>query len=274
MTQPLWVVRIHKKLYKLRFFGAKLTKAPLIGKVLEKWLFNDQHNGDKLYYLPQDHIIIDQNIPESENVIIPSEIVKFFINEANYHFLMNECLCRDANNCKDFPHDYGCLFLGEGIKDINPKLGRLVTKEEALAHEAKNQKLGLVHLVGRDKFDAIWMGVKPQTKLMTICNCCPCCCLYRFLPDLSPKLSSKLTRLPGIELFVTDNCIGCEICAEGICFSNAIRIIEGRAVISDECHGCGLCVDVCPQQAIKLVINDATFIDKAINRLSQSVDVK
>jgi len=50
--------------------------------------------------------------------------------------------------------------------------------------------------------------------------------------------------------------------------------LNRRAEINDECRGCGLCVDVCPQNAIKLIINDLTYVKKAINRLSQSVDVK
>lgn len=274
MAQPLWIVRFYKSVFKLRFFGAKLTKLPFLGNLFEKWLFNDHHNGDKLFYLPQDHIIINQAIPLPENHIIPSQIVKYFINEAESHFLMNECLCRDANNCKNFSHDFGCLFLGEGVREINPKLGKIVSRDEALEHIARSQELGLVHLIGRDKIDAIWMGVKQHTKLLTICNCCSCCCLYKFLPDLSPKLSSKLTRLPGVELLVTEDCIGCGICAEGICFCDAIQVVNQKAVISDECRGCGRCVDVCPQQAIRLMVNDQTYIEKVISRLSLSVDLK
>jgi hypothetical protein len=274
MARPLWVVDLLKRHFKWRFFGAELTKVPILGTVMEKWLFNGHKTGDALFYLPQDRVFINAQIEEPENVIVPSDVVRFFITQSNYHFIMNECICRTANHCQDFPHDYGCLFLGEGVLDINSDLGHLVTREEALAHEAHCQELGLVHLIGRDKIDAVWMGVPSSTKLMTICNCCACCCLFKFIPNLAPKLRAKLTRMPGIHLEVTSDCIGCGACTEDVCFIDVIHVVKGRAVIGEECRGCGKCVPVCPQSAIKLIIDDEDFILSAISRLQQAVDVK
>ena len=191
MARPIWVTNLIKKAFPLRFFGASLTRLPLLGPLMEKWLSSNQHNGDSLYYLVKDHIVINQALPETENIMVPSDIVRHFINQSSHYFIMNECLCRSANHCETYPHDYGCLFLGEGTLDINPRLGRMVSKEEALDHITRCQELGLVHMIGRDKIDAIWMGVKPSTKLMTICNCCECCCLYKFLPQLSPLLQKQ-----------------------------------------------------------------------------------
>jgi hypothetical protein len=90
---------------------------------------------------------------------------------------MNTCLCRDAKQCKDYPIDLGCLFLGEAALGINPRLGRGVTKREALEHIRRCREAGLVHLIGRNKLDTVWLGVGPGDKLLTICHCCPCCCL-------------------------------------------------------------------------------------------------
>lgn len=274
MARPLWFVEILKRHFNLRYIGAELTKWPVIGYIMEKALFNGHNTGDTLFYLPKDHIVINQQIQEEDSIVIPSEVVKHFIKQSSYHFLMNECICRVANNCQDYPHNLGCLFLGEGVLDINPKLGRMVTKEEALEHETRCQEEGLVHLIGRDKIDAVWMGVTPSTKLMTICNCCPCCCLFKFLPNLAPKLRAKITRMPGVSVIVTDNCTGCGVCAEDVCFIDVIKIEKGRAIISDECRGCGVCVEICPQGAIQLIIEDKNYVDNAITRLSQAVNVK
>lgn len=273
MATPIWFVNLLKKSFGLRYFGAEMTKWPLIGRVMERALFNGHRSGDALFYLPKDRVIINEAIDTQRNIVAPSEEVEHFINESKYIFLMNSCICREAANCQDYDPNLGCIFLGEAVLGINPKLGRLVDKETALAHLERTREAGLVHLIGRDKIDAVWMGVRPYTKLMTICNCCPCCCLFRFLPYLAPKLQQKIERMPGVVVEVTDDCVGCGVCADGVCFVNAITIENGRARISDDCRGCSNCVEACPQGAIRVVIESSDYIENAIRRLSEAVDV-
>lgn len=273
MARPLWVVSFLKKVFGLRYFGAEMTKWPLVGPVMQKVLFNGEGTGDALFYLPKDRVMIQERIEEQENTVVPSDVVTHFIEKSNYIFLMDQCICREAANCQDYDHAIGCIFLGEGVLDINPKLGRMVDKETALAHVQRAREAGLVHLVGRDKIDALWMGVTPSTKLMTICNCCSCCCLFRFLPHLAPKLQDKIERMPGVHVEVTEDCIGCGQCAGDVCFVHAINLVDGKAVISEICRGCGRCVEVCPVNAIRMVVEDEAFIEKAIQRLEDTVDV-
>ncbi len=273
MARPLWFVDFLKKHFELRYFGAEMTKWPIIGRMMERALFNGHKTGDALFYLPKDRVVIQQNIEDQENVAVPSSVVAHFIQKANHIFLMNRCICRDAADCQNYDHDIGCIFLGEAVLDINPELGRLVDKDTALAHLQRAREAGLVHLIGRDKIDAVWMGVKPSTKLMTICNCCPCCCLFRFLPNLAPKLQKKIERMPGVHIVVTEDCIGCGLCTEDVCFIDAIHLEDGKAVISEDCRGCGNCAEVCPEGAIKVVIERDDYIQTAIERLSQAVEV-
>lgn len=48
----------------------------------------------------------------------------------------------------------------------------------------------------------------------------------------------------------TSACSGCNECS-GVCSYNAIRIINGKAVIDPaKCVECGRCVEVCPNNAI------------------------
>jgi Fe-S-cluster-containing hydrogenase component 2 len=79
--------------------------------------------------------------------------------------------------------------------------------------------------------------------------------------------------MPGVTVQVTDRCAGCETCTHGICFVNAIHMVDGRAIISDGCRGCGRCVEVCPQNAIEMVITDPQFVKHAIDRIAPLVDV-
>jgi formate hydrogenlyase subunit 6/NADH:ubiquinone oxidoreductase subunit I len=186
---------------------------------------------------------------------------------------MDNCLCRQSEGCEDYPIDLGCLFLGEATKEINPRLGRKVTQEEARAHVQRCREAGLVHLIGRNKLDTVWMGVGPGEKLMTICHCCPCCCLYGVLPHMAEHLQAKISRMPGVQVAVSEQCVGCGSCAEDVCFVDAIHLVEGRAQISASCVGCGRCVEHCPTGAIEITVEDAQFVEDTVDRIAPLVDL-
>lgn len=275
MARPLWFVQLLKKTFPNVAIIAKLTNVPIIGRIVDKIMFE----GDDIIYLPKDSVAmktiqIQQSLDQPVETALPSDIVHRMIDEASFHWIMNFCICRDSSDCKDYPQHYGCLFLGEAAKDINPQLGRPVTKEQAHDYVRKVQQAGLVHLIGRNKLDAMWLGVAPGEKLLTVCNCCPCCCLWKILPVVNPEIGRKITKMAGVNVAVTDSCIGCGTCTEGVCFVDAITLINGRSVIGEECRGCGRCVEVCPQDAILLTMNDDSFFEKSIARVSSKVDVK
>jgi len=51
----------------------------------------------------------------------------------------------------------------------------------------------------------------------------------------------------------TEKCTGCGVCIE-VCPPEAISLSNDKAVINkDTCAECGLCVDQCPNGAISLV---------------------
>jgi NAD-dependent dihydropyrimidine dehydrogenase PreA subunit len=270
MSRPIWFVKLLQRFFPQRFTLARLTRVPVITTIVDRLLFD----GDDILYLPQDRVIpVNQAVDNPGEMVLPSRVVEHFIEQANFHWIMDFCICRDAMKCEDYPIDLGCLFLGQAAAGINPQLGRRVTKEEALEHARRCREAGLVHLVGRNKLDTMWLGVGPGDKLLTICNCCPCCCLWRILPHIAPQIGTKIARMPGVSVTVTDRCVGCGTCTQGICFVDAIHLIDDRAVISDACRGCGRCVDHCPQQAIELTIADDQFVAGSIDRLSLLVDV-
>jgi ferredoxin len=270
MGRPLWFVGLIKKAYPARFLAAKLTRLPFIGTAIDRCFFA----GDDIIYLPKDRVIpLNISIDRPDQMVLPSQVVEHFIEKANYHWIMNTCICRDASKCQDYPINLGCLFLGDAVLGINPALGRRVTKEEAHDHVRRCREAGLVHLIGRNKLDTMWLGIGPGSRLLTICNCCPCCCLWRILPHMSPQIRAKTTRMPGVEVTVNGQCIGCGACTQGVCFLDAISLVNNHAVRSNECRGCGRCVDVCPQGAIQISVDNEQFVEKTIERLSPLVDI-
>ena len=271
MSRPTWFAQLIKMTFPGRFVAARATKVPVLGNVIDQALFG----GDHLICLPKDGVIaINEPIAPPEEMVLPSQIVEHFIEQANTHWIMNACICRDGNHCQDYPTDLGCLFLGEAAAGINPKLGRPVSKTEALNHVQRCREAGLVHMIGRNKLDSVWLGVGPGDRLLTICNCCPCCCLWGILPQLAPQVGKKYKRMSGVSVQVSERCVGCGTCTQGVCFVDAIHLVKGRAEISDDCRGCGRCVDVCPERAIELTVEHGRFVEQSIAALEPLVDVK
>jgi hypothetical protein len=134
MARPLWFVNLLEKTFPNIKLIAKLTRVPIVGKFFDFLLFK----GDNIVYLVQDKIIsINKEVEKESDMVLPSKVLEFFINKANYHWIMNVCICRESMQCKDYPINLGCLFLGEAVLGINPQLGRLVSKKEALDHIKK-----------------------------------------------------------------------------------------------------------------------------------------
>ena len=272
MSRPIWFVRMIQRAFPSRFRIAQWTqRSPFFRKIVDHFLFRD----DGIFYLPKDNVIqIHQPIQQPSQTVLPSDVVEHFIDQANHLWIMNKCFCREADDCQDYPIDLGCLFMGEAVHRINPKLGHLATREEARAHVKRAREAGLVHMIGRNRIDTVWMGVGPSDKLLTVCNCCPCCCLWKVLPDLPEEIGGNVTRMPGISIQVTDACVGCGRCVQDVCFVDAIQLVEGRAVIGDACRACGRCVEICPQQAIDVTIQDSSFVKTAIDRIAPLSDLR
>lgn len=265
----IWML---KKGFPFRIFFSKFTRIPIIGRLLDYMMFHD----DDIIYLPRDDVTtikVNQSIDQHGEMVVPSNVLEHFIEEANYHWIMDWCICRSASKCEHYPVELGCLFLGEAAMRIDPKLGRKVTKEEALEHAKQCREVGLVHLIGRNKLDTVWLKISPGEKLLTVCNCCECCCLWKILPHVSKKISSKVIKMPGVDVTVTDDCIGCGTCIKS-CFVKAITIVDEKAKINDRCRGCGRCASVCPQDAIKVNIESIEDLHTSIDRIDLLVDVK
>ena len=274
-----------KYTFQTRFFLSRLTrKSKIIKRIVDKVFFED----NELFVLPNKNTVktkkstvianieINQSFQKDDSEFVPSEIIKEVIKEANDIFIMNSCLCRSSANCKDYPHDFGCIFLGPATKKIASKYGKSASVEEALEHVEMADELGLSHLIGRNKIDSILMNVGPKEELLTICHCCPCCCLWKIIPDLDDDISNKIKRLEDVEVRTqNDNCRMCKKClSDNVCFGNAISLEDGKIIIDQEkCIGCGHCIQVCKFDAIELTYTQKS-VDSVLNRIGELVDYK
>ena len=251
-----WFVRWLYKLFisKAKWLRQGGWKARLYKRVTA--LYPDMEHNTSSVVMPLNVDISDK----SEKVVVPIALLKESLKNVTYIGGMDTCLCRESNGCTDFPHDLGCLFLGEaGRTAVKHGLGREFTYEEACARIDRAASLGLMAQAVWIEFEQILWGVRndQMDSFMEICFCCPCCCV-------AMQLSSNLTEKerfrfhPSGWTAVPDRtkCIGCGQCVNKgrSCPMEAISIDEnGKVTINQEmCLGCGLCVDKCPLHLIQI----------------------
>jgi ferredoxin len=258
MSRPKWQVKLIDRFFGKIFFLARITRVPVIGT----WIFKCLFNKDDITFIP-----VNESIRQMEHVALPSDIVRHFIMNSNYIWIKDKCVCRAAEGCKNYPIDLGCIYLGNAVNKFNPDLGRIATVDEALDHLKRCADAGLVHMIGLNRMDSIMLNCAPSDSLMTICNCCECCCFFRILPGLNDPIKEKIKKLPNVSINILEGCTGCGECIAG-CFVKAISIENGKACINEDCIGCGKCVKACGTESIRLYINDPIFIANSIARIS------
>jgi ferredoxin len=274
---PRISVKVLGPLFGTRYRLASLTRrSKTFNRIITSMFFE----GDDMIVLPKDDVVKTRRIETDiriedagETTVLPSDVVKGIIERSSDIFIMNFCLCRKSNKCEDYPREKGCVFLGKGVHKIPEDFGHLATAEEAKAYIDECTELGLVHIIGRNKLDSIWLDTGDKKDLMTICNCCPCCCLWNMARNISDDIGSSFKRMDGVTVTVdADECIGCGLCRD-ICFIKAITIDSGRCSLNqDACRGCGRCVEVCPRDAIRLDF-DQSVVTGEIERISDLVNL-
>ena len=259
-----------KRIFNWRFWIVRLTKkSNLMKKVIDKIFFET----DDVKIIPNT-VAVNQKIESGGNEFLPTDVIKEVVKKSDDIVIMDSCLCRVSNKCEDYPHDIGCMFLGPTSRKIPRSICHTATVDEALDHVDKADAAGLSHLIGRNKIDSLWMNVRPDKGLLTICHCCPCCCLWKIHPYLDEEISSKVTRLEGVSVkYNEEQCTNCKKCViNDVCMFNALTYENGRININqDNCLGCGLCANICKFGAITVDYTDKS-IDNVINQVYNLIE--
>ena len=256
-------------LYKHKDLAFKMTRVPVLNALGRRVIPPEETT---LSYIP-----VYENLELPGGTVAPVSIIEHFINEASDHLILSRCPCRSENDCEDFDPYFGCTFLGPAVREVDPEVGRLVSRDEALEHLRQATEAGLVSCVGKFKGDALMLGVKDHAHLMTICHCCPCCCITTSMPLASREARDMLMKLEGVSVKITDSCNGCGRCVD-VCVFKQITIPggvgKGIAVIGEECKGCGRCAMVCKRNGVRVTIDNTDYIDQCISRISALVELK
>lgn len=212
---------------------------------------------------PTSSIIMPLNVDvtdKGEKVAIPKDLIKEALKRATFIAGMDECLCRVSNNCKNFDHGLGCLFLGEAARTVvKHGLAREFTYEEGMERVDEAERLGLMSQAVWIEVEQMIWGVRNDLmdQFLEICFCCPCCCIATKLVRNIP-IDEKYRFHPSGWTAVADRtkCVGCKKCGdpkEG-CPLEAITFdANGKVEINQElCVGCGLCVGRCAFDSISI----------------------
>ena len=257
MSDKRWPIAL--KLYRMFTKYSKwMKKGGLKAKIYKKgiMLAPDMKMHTSTVVMPLNVDITDK----SEKVVVPMQLVKESLKNVTFIGGMDSCLCREANGCKDYPADVGCLFLGEaGRVIVKHNLGREISYEEACERVDLAAKHGLMAQAVWVEVEQLLWGIRndEMDKFLEICFCCPCCCIaMRLARDATPKERHRFhpsgwTAVPDLT-----KCVGCKKCGESNngCPVEAISFGEdGKVIINQEiCVGCGICKDRCGVGAIKL----------------------
>lgn len=268
--RPRWWLAVLARIWPLTWISAQATHWPVIGPFVEK-LTLPLFSGDNLNitYIP-----IHRPLSSPQSTMLPIRVGEELIRRASHRAIIHRCTCRDARQCQRHPIEYGCTLLGPGAAEIDSRIARHVTEEEAIAHLHRTVAAGLVPMAGRVKIDNYIWGVKDLGKLLTICHCCHCCCtLLTSGRDLPGPALEALVPLKGLRICVDGVlCRECGTCVSA-CHMGALTLEpQGIQWSADRCKGCGRCLSVCPSGAVDLTVDDPeAAVEELVGRIGKRI---
>jgi Pyruvate/2-oxoacid:ferredoxin oxidoreductase delta subunit len=248
--------KIYLKVFKGIVKGSKLMKYPVVGKLYKTlMMFGDEtkHTSATVYNLNVDVS------NDAKSSVIPMDLVKDAIKQAGYIASMKTCLCRDAQDCKDYPKDICCLFLSKsGKRVVSHDIAYEISKEDALERVDQAAKLGLIcQSLWVEVEQLIWGFANDEMEhFVEICFCCPCCCVaFNLSRHASREIKERFRPTGWTAVVNKDACTGCGACCpQGLCPQDAISLTNGKAgVVQEYCVGCGICKSRCTCDAIKIL---------------------
>lgn len=187
-------------------------------------------------------IPIEETIQDKRQ-LIPYYQAVYYLKKASALAVVN-CLCRTTYNRCNKPREV-CLALGEQAKFfIERGIGEEIDNRRGLEILDIAEENGLVHSINNIEHPNY------------LCNCCECCCV--FVQGLKKYgIFTSIGKSGFIAVLNLRLCNQCGDCLER-CIFGAISSYEKESIKfdRDKCFGCGLCAYSCPQEAVKLILDE------------------
>ncbi len=202
--------------------------------------------------------------------VLPHKAARDIILKNPHNIVAYECACRAQQKNPCSPTDV-CLIIGEPFVDLirttQPFRSRRISMDEALEILKQEDDRGHLHTA--------WFKTVLLNRFYAICNCCKCCCLgMKFTFEYKTK-----TLLPsGYRAVINDDCLGCGRCSR-FCQFEAIELLSSsenghlkKAAVIDagKCFGCGVCEGKCETGNISLVLDETKGIPLDIEALART----
>ena len=99
--------------------------------------------------------------------------------------------------------------------------------------------------------------------------------MWKVYPNLDEDISGKLEKLDGVSVKLhEENCRLFKKCLDEVCMFDVIKLENNKITIdTDNCKGCGLCVNACNFDAITIDYTEKT-IDNIVNRMDDLIEIR
>jgi ferredoxin len=191
---------------------------------------------------PMYRVVPIEETIQDKRQLIPYYQAIHYVQEASAIALI-DCICRTTFNRCDKPRKV-CFAFGEQAEFfIDRGLGEEIDIRKAQEVLDTAEENGLVHSVNNIK--------NPNF----LCNCCECCCVFvQALKILG--IFTSIGKSGFFALLDEELCNQCGICVDKCIFGAISDENESIKFDEDKCFGCGLCAYSCPQDAVRLVLEE------------------
>lgn len=181
--------------------------------------------------------------------VLPYQQSRQAILDAEY-ISAGTCMCRHQGALVGKPCTKpvdNCMLFGETARFATERgFSKALTRDEALEMLDSAEQAGLIHQY----------SYVPGHDYSVLCHCCKCHCTITYSANKSAVPSQVVIARYLVKLD-DGACTACEACIDR-CEMGALKMVNGKLTRDEiRCIGCGLCMYVCPTDALSMTLRPA-----------------